>query len=143
MLLRLHTGRVEGYTEGQGPIIYLTSKVERVIDAGCSFVFSDGQGLATFTSWYDDLARLDDRIDWEAAYAIWWNDTPQDMDRQRRKQAEFLIHRFVAWDLIDEIAVVSGATAASVQATLNGHDPAMNRPIVVRRDWYYGGGCHD
>ncbi|WP_083800169.1 DarT ssDNA thymidine ADP-ribosyltransferase family protein [Desulfobacca acetoxidans] len=29
------------------------------------------------------------------------------MDRQRRKQAEFLIYRFCPWDLIQEIAVVN------------------------------------
>ena len=47
MLLNLKTGRVEGYNEGQAPLIYLTTTVQRVQDAGCQFVFSDGHGLAT------------------------------------------------------------------------------------------------
>jgi hypothetical protein len=63
MLLNLKTGRVEGYNEGQAPLIYLTTTVQRVRDAGSRFVFSDGHGLARFTSWYDDLAQLD-KVDW-------------------------------------------------------------------------------
>jgi hypothetical protein len=46
MLLNLKTGRVEGYDQGQAPLIYLTTTLERLQDAGCQFVFSDGHGLA-------------------------------------------------------------------------------------------------
>jgi ssDNA thymidine ADP-ribosyltransferase, DarT len=90
MLLNLKTGRVDGYSEGQAPLIYLTTTVQRVVDAGCRFVFSDGHGLARFTSWYDDLARLD-QVAWDLAAARYWSDKPDDNDRQRRKQAEFLV----------------------------------------------------
>ena len=60
--------------------------------ARIGFVFSDGHGLARFTAWYDDLADLD-RVDWDMVYQRYWRDTSDDMDRQRRKQAEFLVHR--------------------------------------------------
>ncbi|MBI1792258.1 MAG: DUF4433 domain-containing protein [Acidobacteria bacterium] len=88
MLLNLKTGRVEGYTEGQAPLIYLTTTVQLVVEAGRRFVFSDGHGLATFTNWYDDLASLD-RVDWNLVGARYWTDQPDDNDRKRRKQAEF------------------------------------------------------
>jgi ssDNA thymidine ADP-ribosyltransferase, DarT len=52
MLLNLKSGRVEGYYEGQEPLIYLVTTVEDVLNSGASYVFSDGHGLATFTSWY-------------------------------------------------------------------------------------------
>ncbi len=58
MLLNLKTGRVVGYDEGQEPLIYLLTTAQIVQKAGVQFVFSDGHGLATFTDWYDDLARL-------------------------------------------------------------------------------------
>ena len=45
MLLNLKTGRVPRYTQGQSPLIYLTTTVERVQAAGCTFVFSDGHEL--------------------------------------------------------------------------------------------------
>ena len=61
MLLQLKTGRVEGYGEGQEPLIYLVSTAQAIAQSGTRFVFSDGHGIAAFTYWYDDLnhrARL-------------------------------------------------------------------------------------
>ena len=55
MMLNLKTGRVPGYSEGQEPLIYLVSSCQRVTASGAGFVFTDGHGLATFTSWFDDL----------------------------------------------------------------------------------------
>ncbi len=89
LLLQLKTGRVAGYQEGQEPLIYLVSSVQRALEEGVPFVFSDGHGIAAFTSWYDDLVDLD-KVDWGMVYQRYWHDTVDDMDRQRRKQAEFL-----------------------------------------------------
>jgi len=99
MLLQLHTGRVTGYTERQDPLIYLVSTAQAVRSSGTGFVFSDGHGIARFTNWFDKLSDLD-KVDWDAVYATIWKDTVDDMDRQRRKQAEFLVHQQCAWDLI-------------------------------------------
>lgn len=93
MLLQLKTGRVEGYNEGQEPLIYLVSSAQRVRDSGAGFVFSDGHGIAAFTEWYAGLADLD-KVDWDMVFQRYWRDTVDDMDRQRRKQAEFLVYRF-------------------------------------------------
>lgn len=137
MLFQLHTGQVAGYQDRQDPLIYLTSTVERVAAAGVRFVFSNGHGFARFTDWFDDPARLDAEVDWAAVYARQWNDTPEDPDRQRRKQAEFLVHRFCLWELIDGVAVVSTAMEGSVTEIFAGVDAGLRRPVEVRRDWYY------
>lgn len=50
MLFQLHTGWVEGYSEGQGPLIYLVSTVDAIAQAGLRFVFSDGHGIAASPS---------------------------------------------------------------------------------------------
>jgi hypothetical protein len=100
MLFNLKTGRVAGYTEGQAPLIYLTTTIARVREAGCRFVFSDGHGLASFTDWYDDLARLD-QVDWGLVRARYWADQPDDNDRKRRKQAEFLVWKLLDWPLVE------------------------------------------
>lgn len=135
MLLQLQTGQVSGYGEGQQPIIYLVSSVQRVLAAGSSFVFSDGQGIAAYTSWFDDPRKLAN-VDWETVYARRWNDTLDDMDRQRRKQAEFLIHGFCPWETIEQIAVVNRQIKQRVEAILS--EVASAGPdVVVRTDWYY------
>src|SRR3954467_4644416 len=107
MLLRLHTNRVEGYTEGQGPLIYLVTTCQDVQDAGLGFVFSDGHGLASYSDWFDSLDELA-HVDWTVVRAKYWADDPErDNDRQRRKQAEFLVHRFCPWAVIRGIAVIN------------------------------------
>jgi hypothetical protein len=106
MLLQLKTGRVAGYTEGQEPLIYLAALAQAVCDSGAEFVFTDGHGIAAFTSWYSDLADLD-KVDWDMVHQRYWSDNLNDMDRQRRKQAEFLVHRFCDWSLIRQIRVLN------------------------------------
>ena len=49
MMLNLKTGRVEGYSEGQDPLIYLVSSTQAIEAADLGFVFSDGHGLAIQT----------------------------------------------------------------------------------------------
>lgn len=136
MLLRLKTGRVTGFTGGQEDLVYLVSTAQAVEDSGTGFVFSDGHGLAAFTEWFDDLARLD-RVDWNMVNQKYWKDTVDDPDRQRRKQAEFLIHRFCDWSLIKAIGVIDEAAKQKVEAVLAAHPKAMRRPVLVQRPWYY------
>lgn len=59
MMLKLKTGRVAGYNEGQEPLIYLVSTAQEIQKSGNPFVFSDGHGIARFTQWFDDLQNLD------------------------------------------------------------------------------------
>ncbi len=136
MLLNLKTGRVAGYNEGQAPLIYLTTTVSRLVDAGCRFVFSDGHGLATFTSWYDDLAQLDS-VDWNLVGARYWADTPEDNDRQRRKQAEFLIWQSVDWSLIERIGVLNPQVKHRVEAVLNEFPQRARPQVEIHGEWYY------
>lgn len=136
MLFQLHTGWVTGYTEGQEPLIYAVSTAQAVEQSGTEFVFSDGHGIAGFTQWFDNLADLD-KVDWEAVYAKIWRDTVDDMDRQRRKQAEFLVHRQCDWSLIHEIGVLNDRMKTRVEGILAGFPREMIRPVNVRPEWYY------
>ncbi len=136
MLLNLYTGRVPSYDEGQEPLIYLRSTIQTVTNSGCQFVFSDGHGLANFSSWYDNLNDLLN-VDWNLVNARYWSDKPQDNDRQRRKQAEFLIWHKCAWSLICEIGVFNKVAKGHVEASLD-RFPHCHRPHVnVQSSWYY------
>jgi hypothetical protein len=136
MLLQLHTGRVQGFDAGQEPLIYVVSTAQAVEQSGAGFVISDGHGIAAFTRWYHDLVDLN-KLDWDAVASRYWADTVDDMDRQRRKQAEFLVHRVCDWGLIQEIGVLNRGMKARVEGILTGFDAAIHRPVNVHRDWYY------
>jgi hypothetical protein len=136
MLYQLHTGWVQGYSEGQEPIIYLVSSAERVARSGARFVFTDGHAIKAFTKWFDDLGALD-QVDWPACHARYWRDSTEDMDRQRRKQAEFLVHRVCDWALIESIGVLSSRMRFKAQGIMKQFAPRMRRDVFVKPNWYY------
>ena len=136
MLLQLQTGRVSGFTERQPSLIYLVSTVQVVADAGLGWVFSDGHGIARYTQWFDRIEDLD-KVDWAAVYAQRWTDTVDDMDRQRKKQAEFLVHQVCPWDVILGIGVCNYWALAHVETILNRFNAGLHRPVRMRPEWYY------
>ena len=64
-------------------------------------------------------------------------DNVNDMDRQRRKQAEFLVHRFCDWSMIHGIAVIDVGMKERVEGIFGSYAPEMERGVEVRKDWYY------
>lgn len=136
MLLNLKTGRVAGYTEGQEPLVYLVSSAQAAAASGAEFVFSDGHGLANFTCWYDALCHLSE-VDWNMVYQRYWADNSEDNDRQRRKQAEFLIHRFYDWSLIQQIGVLNVRARDRVLAHLRAFPDVHQPEVQIWPQWYY------
>jgi hypothetical protein len=136
MLLNLKTGRVADYNEGQSPLVYLVSTVERIEQAEIPFVYSDGHGLASFTNWYSERADFN-KVDWDLVGARYWSDRPEDNDRQRRKQAEFLAWREVPFHLIRGIGVFDQAAQAQVENLLTVQRCENPPQGAVKRDWYY------
>ncbi len=134
MLYALHKGSVQAHTKGQAPIIYFRSTVEAVGKAGLHFVFTDGHAIMFNSKFYDDLGHLD-RIDWPLMKAKYWHAISSDPDRPRRRQAEFLVHEFFPFELVEEIGVMTQTHKKKVEALLQ---TAQHKPIVnIRADWYY------
>lgn len=132
MLYAIKHGNVAGAVHDE--IVYLVTGVESVKAAGCSFVFTDGHAIMSFTEFYDDPADLD-KVDWPLMRARMWHDTADDPDRKRRRQAEFLVHRLVPWEAILEIGVINDTMRTHVLQLLQKTD---NPPVVrLRPDWYY------
>ena len=137
MLLQLKTGQVSGYNEGQEPIIYLVSNVEDVVANNFPFVFTDGHGIAFETNWFDDLKNLN-QVDWDMVNERYWvADYDRDMDRQRRKQAEFLVYKFMPWKLINEIVVINPYIKKKVESILSHHSERLHCPVRINKEWYY------
>lgn len=134
MLLQLKTGQVCGYNEGQGPLIYIVSTAQAIEDYGLGFVFSNGHGIAAFTDWYGNLDDLKE-VDWQTVYKRYWSDTAEDPDRQRRKQAEFLIYQYCPWDVIDVIGVVSDSIKQQVENILDEYGVEIE--VSRKPEWYY------
>jgi hypothetical protein len=55
--------------------------------------------------------------------AQYWNDTDNDPDRKRRRQAEFLVHEFFPWALVSYIGVYDRSIAETVDEIIQGATP--------------------
>jgi hypothetical protein len=131
MLYANHTGFAG--SGGQRPLIYLVSDVQTVIGRGCRFVFTDGHAelLRGLTRAFDHPGALVE-LDWQAIHATWWNSPPE---TKRKKQAEFLVHRFCPWPAISQIGVLDPTMQQQVEALLTGHPHPP--PVIVQPAWYY------
>lgn len=114
--------------------MHLVASAEAIAAYPRPFVFTDGHAEVALTTFFDHLGELNE-VDWALMVARYWADTLQDPDRKRRRQAEFLVHEFLPWDLITGIGVHDAATQGRARAALAGagHQP----PISVTPEWYY------
>jgi ssDNA thymidine ADP-ribosyltransferase, DarT len=134
MLYTINKGNVPNYSQGQTTVIHLVSSVDYIEAEGLDFVFTDGHAAMTFTDFFDDLNALD-AIDWDVMESRYWNDTDEDNDRKRRRQAEFLVRNFLHWESISEIGVINFTIQAQVENILQNFTDRT--PVKVHRDWYY------
>jgi len=135
MLFAIHKGNVEGYTGGQGEVLHLVSNAEAVAKAsGLPFCFTEGHAEMGFSDFFESLNDLE-KVDWKIMGEQYWSDTVDDMDRKRRRQAEFLVHQFFPWDMVTHIGVISSQMADVTKKAIAAcqHQPA----IIVARQWYY------
>ncbi|NQW24567.1 MAG: DUF4433 domain-containing protein [SAR202 cluster bacterium] len=122
------------YKGGQGPMVHLMADLQATAewakDEQQLWSFTDGNASARYTNFYDDLDDLDE-VNWEAVT----NRDFRDSVVQEGKQAEFLVHEFFPWHLIEKIAVINSTYAGKVHDAING---AEDIPAVsVERSWYY------
>lgn len=132
-----HRDSIAGrYPDGDRPLVYLAATVGAVIDSQLTWVATDGNAANATTEFSSDLDRLDEMIDWPLMTADRWNNVPDDPDRQRRRMAEFLVHRHVPLSVIHSVGTYSDLQADTVRTRLAG--TSLVSRVLVRRNWYYG-----
>jgi hypothetical protein len=135
MLYSIGGGFVEGYADGENPILHLVTSAEVVEAAGLPFTFTDGHAELAVSDFFDNLGELATKVDWQVMRSTYWNDTPEQPDRKRKRQAEFLVHRFAPWTLIQDIGVKSPRMKTDIEEMLRA---STHRPTVtVKQNWYY------
>ena len=132
MLYVISREGVEGYADGERPVIYLCSTAEAVDSAGLRWVFTEGHADMDYTDFFDDLKDLG-KVDWDLMRQRYWHDTNDDPDRTRRRQVEFLVHKFFPWALVSHIGVYDRSIADAVGQIMKGQIPQVG----IQREWYY------
>lgn len=134
MLYGIHMGNVEGYRGTQDDIICLVTRVNIISESGNDFVFTDGHAIIWWTEFYNELCHLD-QVDWEVMKSRYWVDTIEDNDRTRRRQAEFLVHRFVDFDLLLGIGVKNERMKQVIEDTLIRYQKETK--VGIRPSFYF------
>ncbi len=134
MLYANHRGRVPSNPDGQRLLVHLVTTVERIVAQGLEWAFTDGHAVIGYTRFFADAADLD-QVDWQTVNAEYWFDTAEDPDRKRRKQAEFLVFRFVPIAALVEVIVCDDEVAKVVRKILT--TSGCGLPVWVEPSFYY------
>jgi hypothetical protein len=134
MLYTINRGNVPGCLEGQKPVLHLVVDAEALAASKLPYVFTDGHAVMAFSNFYDDVKHLD-QVDWDVMRSHYWNDTPEFPDRKRKRQAEFLVHDSLPWELVSGIGVKSNEIGDKVNAILRGADYLPR--VGVEPSWYF------
>ncbi len=134
MLFAIHKGNVPNYQGGQALVLHLVTTVQAIQASESIFAFTDGHAAMAYADFYEDLDDLE-MIDWDVMESNWWFDTDDDPNRKCKRQAEFLIHNCVPWELIDEIGVINSSIQVQVRQILQQENDLT--PVNVYPDWYY------
>ncbi|WP_299051727.1 DUF4433 domain-containing protein [uncultured Polaribacter sp.] len=132
MLYRIQTGH-KVTKRAPEDIIYLIYKLDEIID-DVEYLFTDGHGYASFTGWYEDIENLL-LLDIQDITREQWNNTEDDPDRMRRKQAEFWIKQPLSIDAIKGIATYDEATRVRVREMCESYQ--KNIEIKTKPNYYY------
>ena len=120
------------YRDGQGPIIHLEADLRQTVEwadnIGLCWAFTDSNAAGSLSQDWSDLACLG-MIDWSAVQAVYWSECKDG------KQAEFLVERRFAWNLVKRIGVYSKEMCNFVTQCLQFHTHIPR--VEVRRNWYY------
>jgi hypothetical protein len=134
MLYLINRRNPTTYDGGQEPVLHLVSSVERIAASNTPFVFTNRHAYLRTCQFYSDVSQLDE-LDWSTIRSRTWSNTEEDPDRQERKMAEFLAHRFVPWSAIEGIGVYSRSYVEDVQAILASR--GSSTPTQIKQGWYY------
>lgn len=134
MLYVINCGKVDDYNQGQRPLVYLVSRIDKAIDSCEDWCFTDRHAVDTLAQVYDNLSELV-KVDWDVMNARMWKNTNSDPDKRDRRQAEFLVRKKLPWKAIIGIAVFNREFKSRVEELLANceHKPSVT---IVRR-WYF------
>lgn len=134
MLYNIQKGYNNVTRRSPDEIIYLVTTFDKVKEENCQYVFTDGHAYHNLSQFFNQEESLGE-VDWKAVNLVRWNDTEEDPDRKRRKQAEFLVHNEIRIATLIAIVVYSETVKASILAKFAEYNFSCN--VFVKPKWYY------
>lgn len=134
MLYALKGGMVPSAVGTQQDILHLVLDAESLMGAGLACVHTDGNAASQPLRFFSGVADVGS-LRWDVIQSWSWKDTPDDNDRKRSKQAEFLVHDAVPWAHVQMIGAMTEATREHAIAAMA--SAAHRPPVTLQTKWYY------
>jgi hypothetical protein len=125
------------YGDGEDPLVYLVSSVGRIATSGARWVATDGNAAAVLTRFTASVDDLGEFVDWDVMDARIWADDLDDLDRQRRRMAELLVHRRLPLSTLWGFATRTEQRRQQLLGILTAAGRTDDY-VAVRPGWYYG-----
>lgn len=135
MLLNIKTG-YRGITQlPQSDLVYFVCKISGIVNECPEWCFTDGHAKNSITKFFNRAADLD-KLDWTMIHEQYWQATEDDMDRTRRKQAEFLVKNHVPVSCVCGIIVLNDESKDRIEE-LESNVGIRRIPIYVDKERKY------
>lgn len=90
MLYQIAKGYEDVEKIPQSDIVYIVVNHNCIVQNGLDWFYADGHARHGMTRFYTDEQGFND-LDWDVIYARQWSNIEDDPDRQRKKQAEYMV----------------------------------------------------
>ena len=114
-------------------IVYCVLSIQKIIDLNLYFRFTDGHAIDIMSDFYNinDINRIDEILDYDAIKAKYWND-PNDLDKKRRKEAEFLVKGDIDKCAIVGFCVYNEKTKNTILSY-----GVPEKKIIIKSEYYF------
>jgi len=136
MLYNIKTGYRMIPQRPQEDIVYICCIIENIVRECSDWCFTDGHAKNHITEFYNDLCYLN-KIDWEVIDSQWWHATENDIDKPRRKQAEFLVKNFIPVSSISAIIVKNKERKDYIDSLVRNTGLSMSINVDTNNKLYY------
>lgn len=136
-MLYAHYKNKVSSTIKQSDLVYLVSSVYSVVNDKLNYAFTDGHAAQNISSFFDNLKDLN-QIDWKLMKEKMWNNTLEDTDRTRRRQAEFLVKDFFPFQLVHKIGVFNDCNKNFIISILKNNEyENLIKNVSIEHNWYF------
>lgn len=117
----------------QREIVYLVTRPSLCVAQGLEWVFTDSHAVTMLAHFIRDLSDLD-RLDWKSIRSDYWGGD-ENQETRRRKQAEWLVYRFVPLEAIVGLAAMTAEATDLASNCLQ--EAGIPVACKIMRSWYF------
>jgi ssDNA thymidine ADP-ribosyltransferase, DarT len=136
MLLNIKTGYRGISKRSQAEIVYIVCQLGVLVQQCAEWCFTDGHAKNAITEFCNNIGSLH-KVDWNLVRERHWSNTEDDIDRMRRKQAEFLVKDHVSVSCISCIVVQDTSSKTRIDLIMNRLGLVIPVKVNPGKKFYY------